>query len=199
MKRIIAILLCVVICFAFVGCKEKKDKDNTSSLQEVDAYNLNDCMKNGKFPDAEFALGSSIDDILKSGEGEGENSEEHTHSTLYEQAFGSRSTFIDCGDFVYYYENGKRDLGVSSIIAQTKVFGFETGVLTNKNDIKNAFPSFEYEERELTNNQMYFTPFEMSGCSAITYKFENCRIDFIFENDSLFAVNLVDTRNWTLT
>lgn len=197
MKRIVALCLSIIFLFAFCGCTKQKDKENNSSATQGDLYNLYEYMKKGEFPEAKYSLGTAINTILNDSQGDDE--EGHTHSTVYEQSYGVRSTFVDCGDFCYYYENGKRDLGVSSIVAQTKVFGFEMGVFTNKNDVIAAFPSYEYEERELSNSEMYFIPFEMTGCTAITYKVDNYRIDFIFDNNTLFAVNLVDTNNWTIT
>lgn len=197
MKKIIALCLTLALVFSFCGCSKQKDKDDNSSVAPSDAYNLFEYMKKGEFPEAKYSLGTAIDTILN--EAQNEDGEAHTHSTVYEQSYGVRSTFIDCGDFSYYYENGKRDAGVSSIVAQTKVFGFEIGAFTTKNDVIRAFPSSEYEERELSNSEMYFIPFEMIGCTAITYKVDNYRLDFIFDNNTLFAVNLVDTNNWTIT
>lgn len=195
MKRLSIVFLALLLIFTMVGCKTKDDK-NTSSNQPTDRYNLSEYMKSGRIPEADYSIGTAIDVVLSHNDGQADDKEADTDAEIYEIT-GNRSTYVPVEDYLYYFENGKREEGVSSIVSQGKAFGFEVGAFTSKSDVIEAFPSYKYTERSLNNNQIYFVPFELEGSIAVTYEIENWRLDFIFYEGSLFAVNLVNADKWT--
>lgn len=198
MKRLIAVLLSVCLLFALSACKgDKEDTNSTpSATQTVDLAAL---MKQGKVPEAEFTIGTAVDTILNSHtEDEGTVNDGHNHDEIMVEE-GNRSCSISLDGFRYYYEKAKEESGISSIVCQFNAYGFEVSEITGKNDVISAFPNMEYTEHVATNEEIYFLPFEIEDCVVITYTADNFRLDFFFVDNSLLAVNLVDTNLWTLT
>ena len=200
MKKLLAVILPLLLLLSFAACRQDGDKDDGGSTVQ-DKYNLAEYMKKGEIPEAEFTLGMTVEDIKSHLESSETGSDYgHNHAEYYEdENTANRSDYIAVGEVLYYYEAAKAENGISSIVCQVNAFGFEASELTGKSDIKNAFPSMKYTEREVTNAELYFIPVELEGVSAITYTVDNYRLDFFFMEDSLLAVNLVDTNYWTLT
>ena len=61
------------------------------------------------------------------------------------------------------------------------------------------FEGIIFEERELTNMQVYFIPYEVEGAKALTFSEGDRKIDFVFMSDILIAINLYDTSVWSLS
>ncbi len=185
MKRLIALVLCVCLCFVFAGCKDNEG-DNGSSAANKDKYNLSTYLTDGGIPEAEFTLGTDIHTIIDARADSGEESDAgHTHTEFYH--FEDQD-YIQDGEIMYYYD-GDTDK-VTSIVCLSSGFGFEVGELTGKNDITRAFPSYQHSERNVSKSELYFVYGEIENPIAITYANGTNRLDFYFVNDSLLGVTL---------
>ncbi len=193
MKRILSVLLAVVVLLCLVGCKNKEEQQSTDNNG---VYDLLACMNQGKIPEAEYVLGTTPEKI-KTDFNYGAESDGHEHDIyVYE---GLNSSYLVVEDFYYYFVNGEEEKGISSIVCFSTAFGTEVNGFDTKKDVKNRFSSVNFEEREISSRQAYFVPHEVENWSALTCKTDNRRIDFIFQEDILVAINLVDTENWDLT
>lgn len=193
MKKIICLFLALLLVFSLSACKEKGDIENTP---ETNVYDLKECMKQGKIPELKYILGTNPETIKKDFEGVTEQDGEEVELYINENP---NSTNIGVGNNYYYYVNGSEEKGISSILSFDTAFGIEVNGFDTKKDIKNKFTTVEFTERQLTSLQAYFIPGEVENCSALTCEIDNRRIDFIFMDETLIAINLVDTENWTLT
>lgn len=193
MKKIICLCLAVLLIFSLAACKGKEVVDDAN---DANVYDLNECMKQGKIPEIKYSLGTNPETIKKDFEGVTEQNGEEVELYINENP---NSTNISVANNYYYYVNGSEDKGISSILSFDTAFGVEVNGFDTKEDIKNKFTTVEFTERQLTSLQAYFIPGEVEDCSALTCKTENRRIDFIFMGETLIAINLVDTENWTLT
>ncbi len=196
MKRLLCLILALLMVLSLASCK--KDGDDVSSDQGNSTYDLVACMNQGKIPEATYVLGVDPEKI-KNDYNYYEEAEEHTQEHEIYVRENPNSTNIVVGDYYYYYVNGEEDKGISSIVSFSTAFGTEVHGFETKQDIIEKFNSVVFEERELTSLQAYFIPGEVENCTALTCKTENRRIDFVFMEDSLIAINLVDTENWTLS
>lgn len=198
MKRILCLTLTLLMVFSLSACK--KENQETPTTPTNNTYDLVECMNQGKIPEAEYVLGVDPEKIKKDYNYYGEETtDEFTHEHEIYVRENPNSTNIVVGDFYYYHVNGQEDKGISSIVCFGTAFGVEVNGFDTKQDIIKKFSSVEFEERELSSLQAYFIPGEVENCTALTCKTETRRIDFVFMEDTLIAINLVDTENWTLT
>lgn len=193
MKRYLSVFIIIVILLCFAACKKG---ENTTTDNSGDSYNLIECMNQGKIPEAEYMLGTDPEKI-KTDYNYGKEAEGHDHDIYFHER--TNSSYLVVEDFYYYYENGEEKDGISSIVCFSTAYGTEVNGFDTKDDIKKRFSSVTFEEREISSQQAYFVPHEIENWSALTCKTDNRRIDFIFQDDMLVAINLVDTENWTLT
>ena len=197
MKRLIAVIGSLCWLFVLAACGGDKDNTHSTPLGQS-SVDLAALMKQGKVPEAEFTIGTAVDTILNSHTDDEETVDDgHGHDEIMVEE-GNRSCSISIDGVRYYYEKSKEESGVSSIVCQFNAYGFEVSEITGKSDVINAFPNMEYTEHIATNAEIYFLPFEMEDCVVITYSVDNFRLDFFFVDNSLLAVNLVDTNLWTL-
>lgn len=198
MKRILCLILALLLVFSLSACK--KQKEETPSDPAENTYDLVECMNQGKLPEAEYLLGTDPEKIKTDYNYYGENSsDEHSHDHEIYMRENPNSTNIVVGDYYYYFVNGQESKGISSIVCFGTAFGTEVNGFETKDDIKKKFSTVEFTEREISSLQAYFIPGEVENCTALTCKTENRRIDFVFMEETLIAINLVDTENWTLT
>lgn len=192
MKKTVALLLCVICVFMFAGCKKEKEPEVITPVFET--VDLKAEMEKGAIPEVKYPLGTSFDMIKVDYK---MDSDEDNHDAY--EAQQSRSYFISA-DFVYYYsEKDKKEDGVSSLVCFDTAFGIQVGSEQTKNDVKKAFPSVEFTEKEVKSKELYFTELTFDNASVLTYTTGKYRVDFIFVDDGLMAINLIDTENWTLT
>lgn len=192
MKRIICIVLCLSLVFAFAACG-KKDSGIVSSggSGEIDRY-----AKKGEIPELEVKLGKSVDEFKAEYPLDSEDADEGK-VLLFEEE-GELSVCLATLDAYYYYEKAKKDKGISVIAVTTgEVFGLKLGDTTTKSDVT-ALLASEYTESSATAEQQFFIYEPHADCKMLSAEFGSFRIDFFFTNDFLFAVTLVDTENWTL-
>lgn len=200
MKRLTVLALCFVFLFSLCGCNEgKKQSENTPSGAQ---YNLSQILKEGKIPGTKYAL-FTLPDTIKTenhyGEHiEGEQLHDHEDGNGLFVEEGNRSVKLSLDADCYYYEKGKEDKGISSIVVFNDALDLFIGTST-LNDVKMNFEGIIFEERELTNMQVYFIPYEVEGAKALTFSEGDRKIDFVFMSDILIAINLYDTSVWSLS
>ena len=194
MKRFLCLSLVFLIALSLSACKKEKEKIPSEPTNNT--YDLVECMKQGKIPELKYTLGTSPETIKKDFEGVTEQDGEEIELYINENP---NSTNIVAGNYYYYYVNGSEDMGISSIVSFSTAFGVEVNGFETKQDIIKKFSTVDFEDRELSSLQAYFIPGEIENCSALTCKTDNRRIDFIFIEETLIAINLLDTENWTLS
>ena len=196
MKRTICFLLALLMVILFVGCKKKDTTPQQQTEPTEEVYDLVECMKNGKIPELKYTLGTAADTIKNDYHYDKVLPEEQLELVINENP---NSINISVGDYYFYYEREKEDKGISSIVAFTTAFGVEVQGFETKASLQKKFSKTTFTERKLTSLEAYFIPGEVENCSALTCESDNRRIDFIFMDETLIAINLVDTENWTLT
>ncbi len=185
MKKLIILILSLCLVLTFTGCKDKGEEQKGEDAPVKDKYSLEQYIKNGTIPEAEFALGTNIDVIIdaRSDDESGEDAG-HTHTEFYHI---QSERLIQDSEIMYYYNNNGK---VDAIASTSEAFGFEVGDLTGKYDIIKAFPSYKYVERAVEDNELDFIYGELDNVIAITYTAGNNQLDFYFENDSLLGVSM---------
>ncbi len=200
MKKLTALLLCLVFVLSLGGCKSKPEESQNN--ESGSAYNLSEILKSGKIPDTKYALFTAVDTIKTENHyGEeivGEQVHDHSDGNGLFVEEGNRSVKMSLDADCYYYEKGEEDKGISSIVAFNDVLGLLIGTSTS-NDVRIAFNDVTFEERELSNMQVYFFPYEVTGAKALTFTEGDRKIDFVFMEDMLIAINLYDTSVWSLS
>lgn len=196
MKRFLCLALTLLMIFSLSACK--KEAAETPSEPTNDTYDLAECMNQGKIPESEYTLGVDPEKIKNDYNYYAEPAEgQHEHDIYVRE--NPNSTSVVVGDFYYYYVNGQESKGISSIVCFGTAFGVEVNGFDTKEDIKKKFSSVEFTEREISSLEAYFVPGEVENCTALTCKTDTHRIDFVFMEETLIAINLIDTVNWTLT
>ena len=196
MKKFIAIISVAALLFCFAGCKKDVDTPDTSSAVSAVKYDLDAVLSSGEIPGVKYNLGVAVNQILADANYD-PDADVHDHDegvTITENENNIRLSYLTS---YYYYEPQKEENGISSIVDFGTPFDFEIGT-TAPDVVKSEFAGVEFTERELTSRQVYFIPMEINDCTALTYQKDNRRIDFVFQNDVLIAVNLVDTDNWSI-
>lgn len=190
MKKLTALLLAVLLLFCVCGCS-----NNSGTASGSEKYNLTECVKAGKIPECDIALGTPTANV-KAAYNYDENAIGETGFYVISE---NKSTYFLAGNTSFYFETAKEQNGISSIVFNGTAFGFPMNTYVTMEEVKNAFPTINFTEKNVENKEVYFLPYVIENCKALTYSVDNHRIDFFFEENQLFAVNLVDTANWTLT
>ena len=187
MKKFISILLVFLIVFSFASCKNKKKDDNSNSV-DIEYY-----AKLGKFPESEFKIGTSAEEIENSlsSSSSDEDEEDHDHET-YQIIEGKSSILIDAGSYCYYYLKDKKEKGISYMLSYEKAFGFEIGTVST--EVKKTLSGLNYKEGEVDRDKAFFVISE--DASAIECTISKYTVMFIFENDALCATAIFLTEDW---
>lgn len=189
MKKIVALLLSLVLCVGFCGCAAKQPKDNTDNGNGVD---LSAVLSSGKIPELAVTLGASEQDLKTL----------HNYSA---DASGETGFYIsDEGEYTryltdaaeYYIINAKNTDGVSAIVCLETACGLHCNAFEKPEDVKGAFPSIEFTEAELTEDEKFLST-SVEGAKALVYSEGSRRISFIFLDEQLINVILTDTDKWS--
>lgn len=191
MKKFLCLLLVLVIGFMFCACGKAAENEggNTSG------YNLESLLKQGKIPEVDITLGTSTADVKNAYNYDANATGETGFYVLY----NNNSTYYLAGDISYYFETEKEANGISSIVCTGTAFGLQPNTFETMNNVRALFPDINFIERDVDSSQVYFLPYEVENCKALTHTVDNHRIDFFFMDDQFFAVNIVDINNWKLT
>lgn len=198
MRKLLAVFLSVSCLLLICGCKSNK-KDNTSSPAEAE-NKIEQILINGKIQGTDYALGTSVEQIktdTKYGEIDAQEGTHNSGNELFIVA-EEKATRLVYNSCYYYYENGKEDKGISSIVSFVSIDGLECGQ-SGPDEVRVAFSSVQFEQRNITADDVYFVSAPLENCFALSYSKDSRRIDFVFSDGVLIAINLIDTENWSLS
>lgn len=195
MKRILALILTLTLCFCFASCK-KDDKKQSKIGMDVEYY-----AKAGQIPECEYHLGQNVDEMLKELEEKQKEAEEkyadqdHDHSDeidsnlhYHNEDMGWIQTYGDNG-YIYRYDPKNKSKGIIRIISSNAAYGFKTSDVSS--EVRNALSSygFDAKERDLTEKEIaYYGAGE--GATALEYNFGGNTVLFVFNNNALFLTTL---------
>ncbi len=190
MKKIICLVLSLVLVFSFSACGKNNSNDKKSEV-DLEYY-----AKTGDIPECKYYIGDDIEKIKTELSAKAdEEPEDGSHSTVMcEFVEEDEYSYVNSGNFRYYYRNGKEKDGVSLISALDGGFGFELGDIDV--DIKEKLAGYEYEELELTEENTFFIYGTPPEGKVYKYEFKKNSVLLLFYQNSLCAVALYNNKDW---
>ena len=158
----------MLVLFSFAGCKNEEPKNKTSV--DISYY-----AKLGLFPESEIKIGDSVP-------------KEGGDDTFYFVKAGARSFFSN-GNFNYYYNPSSLEQKVFAVAAFSNFYGFEPGAVSIEVSDALTGSDIKYTERAATEDELFFLP-AGENRSVIECNFEDRKLLFVFENNSLCAAYL---------
>ncbi len=199
MKKVFAFLLCFGLIFSFTACGEKSKKNN-------DAVDLNYYTNLGQIPEMPYKLGANCDKVRDELQAEydnflandPENSADHDHDHYAEEIYFNVSDegdyiLLDNGSKYYFYKKAEEKKGISCIVTFGDAFGFKMGTFIY--EVKNAMPSIEFTEAEITDGDVFFADYLTSG-TALSTEIGERTVMFIFQEGELYATAMYKTNSW---
>ena len=185
MKKLFALLLCVVLVLGLAACKKDKKEEVTEHTIDVEYY-----AKIGQIPEHEYHLGSDADEMkqafIKEDEKNNENSEDgHTHS-VYSYMEEEEFDVLSYKSAKYYYRDDKK---VAAIVSLDASYDFQIGDLLPQ--VKSALSKLEAEEKKGDKETIFFLP-SPESYTYLEYTFGENRLLFVFQDTALCAVALCD-------
>lgn len=187
MKKVLALALCLVLCLTVCACGGNLPKENNVG----NGINLDNALAEGKIPELDIALGTNVDSIDM-----GEHSHEADAQPAYYLINGKEESYLMGENAYYYYKNNKKEAGISSIVSISAAFGLICGNYETPESVKNAFSNIVFTESVATEDDLFFLKYTIENCKKLSYVSGNREIVFIFEDNNLIAVNMVDINNW---
>ena len=184
MKKILALTMCFILVFSFVGCKDKKDKEENKNTIDIEYF-----LKLGKIPECDYSLGEKPEKIKE----EISASSSDTHEHYFNEVEGEKSVLLEDGSYGYYYLKDKKDKGISFIFSNNKAFGFEIGTLIL--EVKEALGDIKYTEEPISKDNAFFLLGDYEG-SVIEYSVDGYSVMFVFVDNSLISTAIYITSDW---
>ena len=188
MKRIIAVLLALIMCFCFAACGGEAQNENKGG----NGIDLAAALESGKIPEIDITLGMAVGDVHVS--------EDHSHQDDSDDGYSlvegdKYSYFLNQNAFAYY-KNSKKSKGISVVLSITGAFSLKCNNFVTAADVKAAFPNVEFEEAVVDKNDFVIMPYMLETTKKLTYKSgERCAVFYLME-DQLIAAAIIDTENW---
>ncbi len=199
MKKLFAILLCLSLVFSFTACGEKSKKNN-------DAVDLNYYTSLGQIPEIPYKLGAKCDKVQAELQAEfdeflsndSHNSADHNHDHYAEEIYFNVSdkgefVLLDNGSKYYLYKKAEENKGISCIVTFGDAFGFKMGTFIY--DVKNALKSIEFSETEITEGDIFFADYLISG-TVLSTEIGERTVMFVFQDGELYATAMYKTNSW---
>ena len=195
MKRVLALILSLTLCFCLASCKKEEKKQSQIGI-DVEYY-----AKSGQIPECPYHLGQNVDEMLKELEEKQKAAEEkyqdsdHDHSDEIESNFhyhneemGWIQTYGDNG-YIYRYDPENKSKGIVRIISSNTAYGFKISDVSS--EIKNALSSYGFnaEERDLTEEETSYYGASQNA-TALEYEFDGNTVLFVFNDNALFLTTL---------
>lgn len=177
MRKILAVLFCLIFIFSFTACGEKEKKKTEHSV-DIEYY-----AKAGQMPEVNYALGSDVEKVKNELSAEAEKSE-----SVYSVTEGESTVLIDNGEICYYYKKSNPEKGIDYIVNYGTAFGFPIGSVTV--EVKEALDGYSYTE-EVLNEENAFFMFDTENGSVIKCRFEDNTVLFVFKDNALCATALL--------
>ena len=187
MKRIIALILALGICFSFCACAGITDNEYKGN-----GIDLAEALNSGKIPEIDIALGTAIDAVEISEDHSHQDDEIHGYSFVEGDKY---SYFLDEKAFAYY-KNAKKANGISVVLSISDAFGFKCNNFVSAESVKTAFGGIEFTEATVDKNDLTIMPYMLDTTKKLTYENGGRQAVFYLMDDQLIAVAIIDTENW---
>jgi len=189
MKKIIALILCVLLSLTLYGCKKTTDNEVKEHSVDVEYY-----AKIGNIPEHKYQLGADATEMENKfkAEDEANNSEDsdtHNHS-VYSLMEADDYSFLSYGNANYYFKKEKK---IGCIVSLDTSYGFQIGALTV--EVKEALNEFSAEEKQGNSDVLFFLP-SAESYTYLEYTFGENNVIFAFQNSSLCAAMIYNPKNW---
>lgn len=181
MKKILALVLCVVFVFSFAACKEKSNDENALYSVDIERY-----VNSGRIDTLEYKLGSDVDEVKdKLSESVGEEGE----SNFFEIET-NKYTVMSAGEIYCCYITDESDKGLTHIATCEGAYGFKKGDLTIQ--VSQAMESLGYKatERNAVQGELFFLPGVGTNATVLEYNFEENTLLFVFQESALSFILL---------
>ncbi len=199
MKKLLAALTCFILLFTFTACGGKKKSNN-------DAVDLQYYAKIGQIPEIPYKLGAKCEKVTSELQAEYDaflandphNSADHDHDhyaedTHFEIVDKGDYVFINGGNRFYFYKKDEKKNGISCIVTFGDAFGFKMGTFIY--EIKNAMPSVEFKEEDITEGMLFFDE-NLSDGTVLYTEFNGVTVVFVFLEGELYATAMYKTDSW---
>lgn len=187
MKRIIALVLALIMCFSVAACGQTAQNENKGSGIDLDA-----ALTSGKIPEIDITLGMAVEDVHVS--------EEHSHQDDAVEGYsfveGNKYSYFLNQDAFAYYKNAKKSKGISVVLSITDAFSLKCNNFVTADDVKAAFPLVEFAESVVDDNDFVIMPYMLETAKKLTYQLGDRSAVFYLMDDQLIAVAIIDTKNW---
>ena len=197
MKKIIALILCLIFVFSFAGCKKT---EKSSATIDIEYYaNL------GKMPEIEFSLGSdpktvkekleeNYDKYLETEKDNDDHNHDHDATAItFNEIEGKKNVLLSNGVTNYYYVKEKEDEGIAYIVNKDRSFDFELG--TSIIDVKTALGDTKYNETEVTEENAFFATAVTDG-TLLEIVCGDIVTLFVFQENELYATAMYNKKVW---
>ena len=177
MKRIIAILLCLLMIFTLAACR----KDDKKGELEVD---IEYYAKLGTMPDMKYSLGDGVEkteEALSQSNADGDHGE-----SIYSSYEVGDKTVMSDGNICCCYETENEDKGITHIAIYGGAFGFEQGTVSTQIRDTLAAAGYEAKEKEAEKSDLFFIP-GAAGLTVLKYEFKENTVMFVFQDHALSA------------
>lgn len=186
-KRILALILCLIIGLSLCACKDNKDKETGVDIEYY--ANL------GQIPESEFMLGDTGDTIKDALEKKKAESEKNNEDYFFNVQEGENNVLITDGTYDYYYKKAAPEKGISYLVSYSDAYKFELGTIIS--EVKKELKKYDVTEEELTEENAFFYMGDFSKASLLRYKFEKSTVLFVFEENALCATAIYSNQNWS--
>ncbi len=195
MKKIIAVLLSASLILTFVGCKEEKGSDGTSSTvsQYVHETNIYDYAKKGEIPEVPFKLGESVEKVKKNFKDTIPQGSEIEDLIITE---GTLTVQMDGGNSMFFYEKANEKSGIALIVAKEEAFKLSMGGVYSAQDIIDMIEQKDYKLGAATEADVFFLPGAASDYECLSYSAGDFVLKFIIINGYVSAATLTNPAVW---
>lgn len=183
MKKLLAVLLCVLMVFCFTACKDTDTASTPKSATDVDIV---DAVKSGKIPEGKYTLGDDYDTLFN----ELTNNGEDVDGMLYQRSEeGEFSVLSDAEGYSCYFITEEKDKGMVAIVTFGDAFGFSHSTMTS--EVLDALKAqgIKAEEESADSDDIFFMPSSV-GYTQIECEIADNTVIFVFQDSLLCATAL---------
>ncbi len=178
MKKIIALVLCLIFVLGICGCKSNKNnKDNSVDIEYF--ANL------GQIPENEITLGTTPEKLKEVLDKRGEEAEKNGEHYGYNEVVGEKNVLVEEGPYDYYYKKANPEKGIAYIVSYVKAYGFELGDVIV--EVEKKLENFDVEKVSANEKNAFFYFGDYSKAQILRVAFKENTVLFLFEESSLCA------------
>lgn len=185
MKRLTALLLCMVIFFGFSGCKEKE------GTQKSDTVDISYYISHGEIPEADYKIGDTYGEIKEEFEKKAneESAEDEYQEFFYSEFEKCGMTVLSDGVKYYFFKKPEEKEEVKAVAAFDGAYGFAVGDLSAQIAEALDEEKIEYTERILEPEEIEYIP-GAANFSGIIIQDEKYTLTFAFDRSQLVSAKI---------